>query len=91
MVQLVAAPSRVFKQVSTWILLLTGIGDLVHVLLAVLADLHYLNTTQLALANALLAFAAGVAKLIQQNIALTDAQKDAMIAAVEAAPSKDST
>lgn len=85
---MIPAPGRIFKQWSTIILLFAGIGDLAHVLLASLADLHYLTATQLGLFNAVLAFAAGAAKLVQQNIALTEEQKVDMIAAVESAPTK---
>lgn len=85
---IIPAPGRVLQQWSTWILIATGVLDLGHTLLAALADLHLLTATQLGVANAALAFAAGVAKLVQQNIALTDVQREAMMAAIQGAPAK---
>lgn len=85
---MIPAPSRVLRQVSTWILILMGVGDLAHLLLATLGDLHVLDATQLAVGNATLAFFAGAAKLVQQNIAMTEEQKEAVIASVQAAPTK---
>ena len=85
---IVPVPSRVFRLVSTWILLAMGLGDLAHLLLVTLADLHAVDSTQLATANAVLAFLAGAAKLFQQNIPLTDDQKRDLIAAIQNAPAK---
>lgn len=87
-IEMVPAPSRILKQVSTWIVLLTGIGDLVHGLLIVFADQHLLTTGQVTIANAVLLFIAAASKLVQQNIALTVDQKAAVIASVKAAPVK---
>jgi hypothetical protein len=84
----IPAPGRVAYQWSTWVLILIGVIDLGHVLLASLADLHLLTATQLGIANAAMAFVAGVLKLVQQQIALTDAQREALIASIEAAPRK---
>jgi len=88
MMELIAAPSRILKQFSTWILLLTGLGDTAHVLLASLADVHVLTSTQLTIANAVLVFVSTAMKLVQQNIALTVGQKADMIDAVNNAPTK---
>jgi hypothetical protein len=85
---MVPVPSRILKQASTWILMLIGVLDLAHLLMVTLFDLHAVDSSQLAIGNAVLAFLSGVAKLFQQNIALTDEQKVVMIAAVQNAPSK---
>lgn len=87
-ITVIPAPSRVLKQVSTWILMLAGVGDLAHVFLATLGDMHYVSGTTLGLINAGLVFLAGAAKMVQQNIALTADQKADMIEAVKAAPDK---
>lgn len=86
--EMIPAPSRVLRQWSTWILSVQGIGDLVHALLAGLLDLHYVTGEQLALINLVLSFAAGMARLIQQNIPMTEEQKTAVIEATQAAPTK---
>ena len=85
---LIAAPGRAFKTVSMWILMFTGLGDLVHALLAVFSEVHLLNPTQLTIANAVLVFVAGASKLVQQNMALTEDQKEALVESVKNAPTK---
>ena len=86
--EMIVAPSRAFKTVSMWILMLTGIGDLAHLMLTTMTDLNYLTPQQLTLANAVLVFFAGAAKLVQQNIAMTPDQKSDAIERIQDAPDK---
>jgi predicted RNA methylase len=85
---MIPAPSRVLKQYSTWILIATGLFDLAHVLLAGMADIHVLTTQQLALANLVLAFLSGAAKLVQQQIAATAEQKVEIVERAASLPVK---
>lgn len=71
-----------------WVVLLTGITDLAVVFLQTLEVLHVITPTQLGVFNAVMMFVAGTAKLVQQNIALTEAQKSALIESVQAAPTR---
>jgi hypothetical protein len=86
--EMIPVPSRIFKQISTWIMLLTGLGDAAHAFLSSLFDLHILTGSQLGAMNAGLVFVAVAAKLVQQNIALTQDQKDTLHEAVANAPVK---
>jgi len=88
MAQMIPAPSRVLKQYSTWILIAIGLFDLAHVMLSGMADIHVLSTQQLALANMVLAFCSGAAKLIQQNISATAEQKVEIVERATAIPMK---
>lgn len=87
---MIPAPGRVLHQWSTRIIILQGLIDLALVAWHSLAspDLHFITAQQAVLGNIALTFLAGAAKLVQQQIPLTIEQKDAMIAAVEAAPTK---
>jgi hypothetical protein len=87
---LVPAPTRVLKQWSTWVLLAQGVLDLAVVAWHSLAapDLHFITTDQAIVGNILLTFLAGALKFIQQNIALTEAQRVAIVEAALAAPAK---
>jgi|SRR5688572_157194 hypothetical protein len=86
--EMIPVPSRVFKQVSTWILIVLAVGDAAHIVLDVLLDNQLLTAAQLASANAILGALATVAKLVQQNIKLTEQQKETLIEAVANAPTK---
>lgn len=87
--ELIPAPSRIFKTVSMWIVLTAGMGDLAVGLVAVFADMHIVSTQTLAIVNAVAAFGAGAAKLIHQNIKLTEEQKFDMVEAIQNAPTKE--
>lgn len=85
---LIPAPSRVLKQYSTWILIALGLFDLAHVLLAGMAGIHVVTAQQLAVANLVLAFLSGAAKLIQQHIPATAEQKVEIVERAAALPVK---
>lgn len=89
--KLIAAPSRVMRQVSTWVLMAQGILDLC--LLSwnslVSPDLHFVDAKTAILGNIVLTFFAGVAKVVQQQIPLTIEQKEAIVESVHALPTKE--
>lgn len=86
--ELIAAPSRIFKHLSTWILLAAGAGDALHVVLTAATELQLLSTSQLAAVNGLFVLLATAAKLIRQDIPLTSAQKQQIVEQVIQAPTK---
>lgn len=87
---LVAAPARVFKTVSFWLAIVGSATDLVVGLLKAFEVAHVMDGNTLLLVNAGWLFLVGLAKLIQQQIALTKEQKQEMVEAVLNAPTKPS-
>jgi hypothetical protein len=85
---MIPVPSRIFKQISTWILIVLAVGDAAHIVLDVLFNNQLLTAAQLASVNAILGAVATAAKLVQQNIKLTEEQKETLIESVANAPTK---
>lgn len=88
MPQIVPAPRREFKTVTMWLGIFIGSLDSLVLLLQTLTELHVVDSTTLLAINAVLGFLIVPAKLLMQNIAVTAEQKEAMVAAVAAAPLK---
>lgn len=86
--EMVPVPSRVAKQWSTWVALALLIVDVVTGISHVALDKHLMSAEVLALVNSIMAGLAVVLKFVQQNIKLTDDQKETLIEAVQDAPSK---
>jgi hypothetical protein len=86
--ELIPAPGRAFRTWSMWLLIATGIFDLAVLLLKTLTDLHVMTAETVLIVNAVLAFATGVVRLIQQQIALTTEQKVAVIESAASQPMK---
>lgn len=73
--QLVSAPGRQFRTYSMWLVIIGGVFDLGIVLANTLSADHLISATTLALVNAVLAFAVGTVRLIQQQVPFTTEQK----------------
>ena len=87
--ELNSAPGRQFKTYSMWLLIITGLFDLAVVMLKTLADLHVMSMETLAIVNAVLVFLTGAAKLVLQNIEVSEEQKAAIVDSALSLPVKD--
>lgn len=88
--QMVPAPGRVFKQVSMWALIALTAIDAAYIIVTIFFDNQLISAQTLASINGVLGAIGGVAKMIRQNIPMTEEQKADVIASVEAAPLKPS-
>lgn len=86
--ELVPAPSRVFKTYSMWLLIATGVFDLAVVMIKTMTDLHVIGAETALTVNAVMVFLTGVVRLIQQNISTTTDQKVALVESAAEQPMK---
>lgn len=86
--ELVPAPWRVLKTYSFVLVIATGIFDSAIVLMQTFADMHLMSAHTLAMVNAGLMFAVGIARMIAQNIPISTADKTAIVAFAAQQPMK---
>lgn len=84
--ELVPAPASTFKKWSAWLDIVSVILGALAVMVPALGEL--LTAQQMGGAMAVLSALALGAKFIKQNIPVTAEQKEALIEAVEASPTK---
>lgn len=84
----VPVPSRIYKQWSTWAIAALAIFDIVVGLVAVLGDQNLLSPQLFASINSGVAAIALALKYVKQNIKFTEEQKETLVEAVAAAPTK---
>jgi hypothetical protein len=85
---LVAAPSRQFKTYSMWIAIALGVFDLTHAFLVTLHDTQLVSDRAFVWINAIVPFVIALAKLVRQQIEMTAADKEDLIVAAAAQPTK---
>lgn len=86
----VPVPSRIYKQWSAWAIAALALFDVVVGLVAVLGDQHLLSPEAFASINSGVAVLALALKYVKQNIKFTEEQKETLVEAVAAAPTKPS-
>jgi hypothetical protein len=85
---IVPVPSRIYKQWSTWAIAALGLFDVSIGLIAVLGDTHVLTPEVFASINSAAAAIALALKYVKQNVKFTEEQKETLVEAVAAAPTK---
>lgn len=86
--ELIPAPSQTLRHYSTWLLIAAGVFDIAVVAISALTDLHVISVETLGIINIGLAAATQTAKMINQKLQLTTAEKVAVIADAAAQPMK---
>lgn len=89
MFSLIPAPGRQFKTVSMWLLIFVGVADLAISALATLGAMPLIHAQEIMIGHTILIFITGVARFVQQQIALTTTQKVDMLNSLAAAPVKE--